>query len=68
MREFEEKKKRIMAIREAIANMNLEEDCNMELNNINIEDLERKILILGGYYEKVGGLSYSWNRGIKKQI
>ena len=66
MREFEKKKKIIKAIRDAIANMNLEEECNIEFNKINLEDLKKKILILGGYYEKVGGLSYSGNRGIKK--
>ena len=57
MRELEEKKEILLAIKNAIANMNLEEEINIEIDNNDLNQLEEKVLKLGGYKDEMGGLS-----------
>ena len=56
MRELKDKKDILIAIRQAIANINLEDDFNIDISDENIEEIKNKVLKLGGYNEKLGGL------------
>ena len=55
MKELKEQKEILQAMQRAIANMRLEADFK-DLTEENIYLIQDKILKLGGYYEKVGGL------------
>ena len=57
MEELQKEKELLKAIRSAIANMNLEEDFDINLDNFNIKELEEKVLKIGGNDNvKLGGL------------
>ena len=56
MEELQKQKELLKAIRSAIANMNLEEEIDINLENVNIDELEEKVLKLGGYNDELGGL------------
>ena len=56
--ELQRKKEILQAIRNAIANINLEEDFNIEIDIDDINEIVEKVLKLGGNKDEMGGLSY----------
>ena len=56
MKELQSKKELIEAIRSAIANMNLEEEIDINMDIIDIKELEEKVLKLGGNNVELGRL------------
>ena len=56
MTELERKKRILEAIREAIANINLESDYNVSLDKEIMENICNKVMKLGGIHEKMGRL------------
>ena len=56
MNKLIEEKEFLIALRNAIANMNLEEDTNINIDDINIEEVKEKIIKLGGNINEMGGV------------
>ena len=56
MNKLIEEKEFLIALRNAIANMNLEEDTNINIDDINIEEVKEKIIKLGGNVNEMGGV------------
>lgn len=56
MNKLLEEKKILIAIKNAIANMNLEEDIDINIDNIDVDEVKEKIIKLGGSINEMGGL------------
>ena len=56
MNKLLEEKKILIAIKNAIANMNLEEDIDIDIDNIDVDEVKEKIIKLGGSINEMGGL------------
>ena len=66
MNKLLEEKKILIAIKNAIANMNLEEDIDIDIDNIDVDEVKEKIIKLGGSINEMGGLFNRRNWCIKK--
>ena len=56
MNKLLEEKKILIAIKNAIANMNLEEDIDIDIDNVDVDEVKEKIIKLGGNINEMGGL------------
>ena len=56
MNKLLEEKEILIAIKNAIANMNLEEDTDINIDNIDVSEVKEKIIKLGGNINEMGGL------------
>lgn len=56
MEKLLEEKEILIAIKNAIANMNLEEDTDISFDNVNVSEVKEKIIKLGGSINEMGGL------------
>ena len=66
MNKLLEEKKILIAIKNAIANMNLEEDIDINIDNVDVDEVKEKIIKLGGSINEMGGLFNRRNWCIKK--
>lgn len=51
-----EEKELLIALKNAIANMNLEEESDINIDDINVDEMKEKIIKLGGNKYEMGGI------------
>ena len=61
-----EEKELLIALKNAIANMNLEEEIDININDINVDEMKEKIIKLGGNKYEMGGIFNRRYRSFKK--